>query len=282
MALFTKKFNTPSGPTSAQIKAAEAASEGAAALVGGDSNEYAGKKKSNVNDTLRRMEVNRNTKAESGNKAIADAQASSSAGKHGVTAKNKRIASAKAAQKKEMQRTEDTLEGAKFGAAVLGEDGLGRLGDDAKVQETLGRFEDISKQGLSRQEMAAERAQATRSIDSSTQTSSRALQAQLARSGVKGAVAGQQMMQQQFQGMQQKADLSQNLFLKSEQIKREGLKDFSSRLGEVKTFDLGQSAKEKDIIMQAGLGFAQMGSAKRYYNASRSRICSNGKCRKNK
>ena len=51
--------------------------------------------------------------------------------------------------------------------------------------------------------------------------------------------------------------------MKSESIKREGLKDFSQRLGETKTSDLGQAAKEKDIIMQAGLGFAQMGSAER-------------------
>lgn len=163
----------------------------------------------------------------------------------------------------EYKRGQDLVKGAEFGGAVLGEEGLGRLGTDTEVQETLGRFKDIADKGLSRQELAAERAQATRSIDSSTQTASRGLQAKLAKMGVKGSVAGQQLVQAEMQGAQQKADLSQNLFLKSEQIKREGLKDFSQRQGDIKTFDLGQSAKEKDIIMQSGLGFAQMGSSER-------------------
>lgn len=163
----------------------------------------------------------------------------------------------------EYKRNADLAKGAEFGASVLGEEGLGRLGTDTEIQETLGRFKDISEQGLSRQELAAERAQATRSIDSATQTGMRGLQAKLARMGVKGAVAGQQLIGREMAGAQQKADLAQNLFLKSEQVKREGLKDFSSRLGEVKTFDLGQAAKEKDIMVQSGLGFAQMGSSER-------------------
>lgn len=235
-----------------------------------ESTPTAPKKKSNVTSTVDRMRATNETKAAPGKAKIADAQAkydaTSSKGKQGRANKQragKALNAEKAAQEKKMQRGNDTMEGVEFAAGVLGEEGLGRLGDDAEVQETLGRFKDIADKGLSRQELAAERAQATRSIDSATQTGMRGLQAKLAKMGVKGSVAGQQLIQRELGGAQQKADLSQNLFLKSEQIKREGLKDFSQRQGDIKTFDLGQSAKEKDIMVQSGLGFAQMGSSER-------------------
>ena len=103
------------------------------------------KKKSNVTSTIERMQANRDTKNSTSQAKVDKAQqaydADKSRGKHNTRdAKGKTLNAEKAAQKKEMARTNDTLEGAKFGAAVLGEDGLGRLGDDAKVQETLGRF----------------------------------------------------------------------------------------------------------------------------------------------
>lgn len=174
------------------------------------------------------------------------------------------------------KQTQDVLKGTRFGEAVLGEEGLGRLGTDPEVSATLQRFKDISEQGLSRQEVAAERAQAFRGIESATQTGLRSLQSRLAKSGVKGSAAGMALLQREAAGAQQKAQTEQNLFLKSEQLKREGLKDYSSRLGEVKTFDLGQAAAEKDIVMQSGLGFAQIGSAERTakYAAEQSRLAS--------
>lgn len=239
-------------------------------------------KKSNVTATVERMKANAAAKSAPGEQKIADAQAKYDSSRGGFKGRGKSRAAlnelnaAKAEQDKKMARTRDTMEGVEFGASVLGEDGLGRMGTDAEVQENLARFKDISEQGLSRQELAAERAQATRSIDSATQTGMRGLQAKLARMGVKGAVAGQQMIQRELGGAQQKADLAQNLFLKSEQVKREGLKDYSQRLGEVKSFDLGQAAKEKDVLLQSGLGFAQMGSSERTskYAAEQSRLAS--------
>lgn len=152
--------------------------------------------------------------------------------------------------------------GAKFAEGLLGEEGLGRLGTDVEVQDTLQRFKDISEQGLSRQEVEAERAAAFQGIDRSTQTSQRALQAALARAGVKGATAGQQLLQGELGGLTAKAGVERDLFLKSEQLKREGLADYSQRLGDVKTFDIAQAASEKDIALQTGLAFAQMKSAK--------------------
>jgi len=162
-----------------------------------------------------------------------------------------------------LQGTERQMyEGARFAEGLLGEEGLGRLGTDTEVQDTLQRFKDISDQGLSRQEVEAERTAAFEGIDRNTQTSQRALQAALARAGVKGATAGQQLLQGELGGLTAKAGVERDLFLKSEQMKRQGLADYSQRLGDVKTFDIAQAASEKDIALQTGLAFAQMKSAK--------------------
>ena len=94
--------------------------------------------------------------------------------------------------------------------------------------------------------------------------------------GVRGATAGRQVGNILAQGMQKQADVSRDLFLKSEQVKRQGLQDYSSRLGDMKTFDLGQAAAEKNIVLQAGLGIAQVGSAERAakYAAEQQRLAS--------
>ena len=170
----------------------------------------------------------------------------------------------------------DMLKGAKFGESVLGPDGLGRLAEDVDVQEALGRYKDIADKGLSRAEVEAEKSQAFKEIQGSTETARRQLQAQLARMGVRGATAGRQVGNILAQGMQKQADVSRDLFLKSEQVKRQGLQDYSSRLGDMKTFDLGQAAAEKNIVLQAGLGIAQVGSAERAakYAAEQQRLAS--------
>jgi hypothetical protein len=259
------------------------------------------KKKNAGSDTIERMKAAQLAKSEPSTTKLKEAQAaydadkaSSASGSKGkgnfkggnIDLKNKLDAAkaGKAKSDKDMQRGNDMVEGAEFGANVLGPDGLGRLGTDSEVQESLGRFKDIADKGLSREEVAAERAQATRSIDSSTQTGMRSLQARLSKMGVKGTVAGQQLIQREMGGAQQKADLAQNLFLKSESIKREGLKDFSQRQGDIKQFDLGQSAKEKDIIMQSGISFAQLGSSERTarYAADRSKEASVASARASK
>lgn len=157
----------------------------------------------------------------------------------------------------------DMLRGSKFGEAILGEEGLGRLSEDVDVQEALQRYKDISEKGLSREEVEAEKGQMFKEIQSSTETARRQLQAQLAKMGVRGGIAGSQVRDVITKGMSQQADVSRDLFLKSEGIKRQGLADYSSRLGEMKTFDLAQEAAEKNIVLQAGLGIAQTGSAER-------------------
>lgn len=158
---------------------------------------------------------------------------------------------------------QEMLRGARTGEAILGKEGLGRLSEDADVLEAMQRYKDISEQGLSRAEVEAEKSQAFKEIQGSTETARRQLQAQLARMGVRGGVAGAQTRDVLMKGMAQQADVSRDLFLKSEQIKRQGLADYSGRLGEMKTFDLGQEAAEKNIVLQTSLGMTQIGSSER-------------------
>ncbi len=158
---------------------------------------------------------------------------------------------------------QDILSGAKFGETILGDKGLGRLQEDEEIQESLLRFKQISEQGLSAQEVEAERTQLFQGIDRNTQTALRGLQARLASSGVRGGTAGSQLGRTAIAGAGQKTEVERDLFLKSAEAKRQGLIDFSERQGAVKTFDLAQEAREKDIILQAGLGQAQLGVSER-------------------
>lgn len=178
-----------------------------------------------------------------------------------ITALKNRIANPEGEIKDKVEQ--DLLKGAKFGESILGEEGLGRLSEDVDVQEALQRYKDISEKGLDRAEVEAEKSQMFKEIQGSTETARRQLQAQLARMGVRGNIAGAQTRDVLMKGLSQQADVSRDLFLKSEGIKRQGLQDYSSRLGDMKTFDLAQEAAEKNIVLQAGLGIAQTGSAER-------------------
>ena len=157
----------------------------------------------------------------------------------------------------------DVVAGRQFGLDVLGEEGLGRLGTDEDIKAVLDRLNDVSKTGLSGAESIAQREKAFKGIGQATQTAQRGLLASLGSRGVRGGVAGAQLGQIQSSGLQQRANVERDLFLSSEGIKREGLKDFADALGQVKTFDLGQAAREKDIEISAGLGFGQLGVADR-------------------
>lgn len=161
----------------------------------------------------------------------------------------------------------DIASGIDAGQGILGADGLGRLGGDEQILGVLDQFEDIANNGLSTKELEGKRAQAFQGIDRNTQTSLRGLQGRLARSGVKGGIAAKALLQAQGQGDAQKGNVERDLFLESASIQRQGLKDFSQRLGNVKQFDLAQRAKEKDLLLQSGLGVAKLGSGER--NAER-------------
>lgn len=155
----------------------------------------------------------------------------------------------------------ELIKGSQFGSAILGE-GLTRLGADEQVKEVLGRFKDQS-QGYNAQELQAQRELMNQEINRGGQTQMRALQAQLARSGVKGGVAGGQLRDVALGTLQQKANVEKQLFVENAAARERGLQSYASALGETKMFDIGQEQAEKNIILQSGMGFAQMGSAER-------------------
>ena len=161
------------------------------------------------------------------------------------------------------RKERDLIKGAEFGESVLGEDGLGRLGTDPEIQAAMARTKRESEQGLSAEEYTAGRTKAYEGIDRSTQTASRSAMARLAKMGVKGASAGQQIAQVEQAGQQAKSGVERDLFLKSADVQRSAFSDYKASLGDVKSFDLGQAAKETDIVLQSGLGFAQLGSAEK-------------------
>jgi len=156
----------------------------------------------------------------------------------------------------------DIIAGTKFGESVVGEGDLGRLGTNADVQSSM----DILRQGaqgFSSAEATARREQAMGGIATNTQGQQRAMQAALARSGVRGGVAGKSLMGVAQQGIQAQANAEQQLFIQGEQARQTGAQNLLNASSDVNKFDLGQAAKEKNIALQSGFGFAQLGSAER-------------------
>ena len=160
------------------------------------------------------------------------------------------------------ERTKDIVAGSKFGETVLGEEGLGRSTDSADVTQAMDQLREQSK-GFSGAESLARREQAVGNLNQANQGQQRALQAQLARAGVRGGQAGAQVRDTAIAGLQQRGNLERDLFLQGEQASRTGTQAFAQAAGEQSKFDLGQAAKEKNIVLQSGLGFAQLGAAER-------------------
>jgi len=156
----------------------------------------------------------------------------------------------------------DFVKGAKFGESVLGDEGLGRLGTDSEMMNIKGRLEEFAK-GMSSEEMLAKKEIALQDINKQNLGSQRALQARLAQAGVKGAIGGSQLRDVAIAGLQQKTNLERDLMLQGREMERAGVQDLATFTGEVKKFDLGQAAKEKDIVLQSGMGLQQMGVAER-------------------
>ena len=159
-------------------------------------------------------------------------------------------------------KTRDIISGSQFGETVLGEEGLGRAGDNADIQSGLAALREQA-QGFSGAEATARREQAMGGIATNTQGQSRAMLSQLARAGVRGGAAGKALGNVAAQGIQAQANAEQQLFIQGEDARRSGTDRLLSTAGELTQFDLGQAAAEKNIVLQSGLGFAQLGAAER-------------------
>lgn len=161
-------------------------------------------------------------------------------------------------------RTQDIVKGAQFGEAVLG-DGLGRLGESDTLNAMQAQAAELAK-GFSSEEMLARQEKGIEGIQGSTMAQSRAAQAALARSGVKGAAAGTQLANIAMSGVEARGNLERDLMIANREAQMQGLGMQSNIFAQAESrqkFDLSQAAKEKDIALQAGLGFAQMGSTER-------------------
>lgn len=179
--------------------------------------------------------------------------------------------------------------GVKKAEEIIGPDGLPRLGTDKDVQEALemkksgiakqegvtSRFEKMADEGMSK---AAREAQRTRMAQQMSQASQmQGLKMGGMMGGAQGASAAAQQRSMMAQGMMGRANIERDIFLANEQAKAQGLRDMSqslaqeraatdaytSSLGEVKTFDIGQAAAETQLKSSMGMGYEQMASADR-------------------
>lgn len=170
------------------------------------------------------------------------------------------------AQRRAMKK--DVSEGRKFGKEVLG-DGLGRVdaGRSDEMKDVISRRKK-GMEGMDPAEQEAFRSKMLKQMQGAEQRQGLQLGAQLG--GARGAGAAAQMRSLQQAGMSKRADMETDLFLKNQQMKREGLSAYESSVTgaeanelDKQKFNIGQTAKEKGIEMAAGMGFAQMGSAQR-------------------
>lgn len=200
---------------------------------------------------------------------------------------------------------------------ILGEEGLGRLGEDKDIQETMEETKQFRKKqeevtGLAKEQLTRQQGltgryekMADEGIDSSVQEAMRSKMAQQmsqaaqmaglkagsAMGGMRGASSGAQARSMMGQAMGQRAGIERDIFLESEAAKERGLKgmsgalqaeqgaiagigagvageraalgDYRQALGQVKTFDIGQAAAEKELIGSMGMQYEQLAQADR-------------------
>jgi hypothetical protein len=156
----------------------------------------------------------------------------------------------------------DFKQGKELGKEILGEEGLGRIREQSQIQDVEQRMLEQAE-GFSGAETTARRERELQRIQGSGQARERALQAQLARSGVKGGAAAEQLLASAGQGIQQRAQMERDLFLAGEDARRAGTQQLAQFQTGTTQFDIGQAAAEKNIMAQSGLSAAQIASAER-------------------
>lgn len=200
---------------------------------------------------------------------------------------------------------------------ILGEDGLGRLGDDPEIQKALedsksyiskqegvtaqaqdqykrqqnftSKWEKVADQGMDPAAREAMRTQMSQQMGQAAQIMG--MKAGAAMGGMRGAGAAAQQRSLMSQALADKAGIERDVFLANEQTKMQGLQgmsqamgmeqsalqgvgmsvaqeraafgEYANRLGEVKTFDIGQAAAEKELRASMGMQYEQMAAAER-------------------
>lgn len=171
---------------------------------------------------------------------------------------------------------------------VLGS-GLGKLGTDKDVQEGLAmkkagigkqeaitsRYEKIADEGMSESAREAQRTRMAQQMAQAEQMAGLKMGGMMG--GAQGASAAAQQRSLMAQGMMGRANIERDIFLANEQAKMQGLQsmsgslaaeraatgDYTSALGSVKTFDIGQVTAEKELRASMGMQYEQMASNER-------------------
>jgi len=151
--------------------------------------------------------------------------------------------------------------GKELGEEILG-DGLGRLKDDAGVQDVRSMLKEQAS-GVDSAVKQANREEGIRQIQGQQQSASRSLGSSLARSGVKGGAAGQANVELAAQGLNARRALETDLFVADKQAEQQGVLNLANFETKTTEFDLSQAAAEKNILLQSQLASAQIGSNER-------------------
>ena len=194
-----------------------------------------------------------------------------------MEAQRKEVENLRASQQQERLKTLQQLrrqreiaqdQGRARGEQLFGEGSLGRLqeGRAPEIADVIERRR-AGLQGFSREELNALRAQRAQEIARGEQTALRQLRGAQAQAGVRGGLAGAQQAALIQQGQQQRAQAEQELFLRGEQAKREGLGSFEQSLvgarereQQRQAFNIGQQQRERFGQLATELGFAGLGA----------------------
>lgn len=202
-----------------------------------------------------------------------------------------------------MAKNDPYSKGVKKADEILGPEGLGRLGTDKDVQEGLSmkkgniakqeamtqkqagltsRFEKIADEGMSPAAREAMRTKMAQQMAQAEQMAGLKMGGMMG--GAQGASAAAQQRSLMAQGMMGRANIERDVFLQNEQAKMQGLQgmsgalsaeqgslaaeraatgDYTSALGSVKTFDIGQATAEKELRGSMGMQYEQMASNER-------------------
>ena len=170
---------------------------------------------------------------------------------------------------------------------LIGDGGLGRMGTDKDVQESLSmkkgqigrvkevsdRYEKMADEGMDQAATDAMRSKMASQMKRAEMSAG--LKMGGAMGGAKGASAMANARAMQQQGMMGRANLERDLLLENEKAKERGLQglsgsiaqesaamdSYSSSLGNVKAFDLAQANTELSLKSSMGMQYAQMASA---------------------
>jgi len=155
----------------------------------------------------------------------------------------------------------DMIKGAELGAEVIG-DGLGRMSND----ENLTQSRDLlaqQAQGPTSAQNLAQREQALEQLQGSEQSAQRSLLSSLSNAGVTGGAAGIQLADMTSSNLMNRRALERDLVADQTSFAQNAALQTAQLDQSISEFDLGQLAKEKNLDIQARLGYAELGSAER-------------------